>query len=238
MTYFPDCRLVTDDGLAHISSLPNLECLTINYLKVSGNTLIDMPSLKKLECRGCLEISDEPLSELFQESHSLHLLDLSGCELITNDFIKAAIAATENRTNNVICEIYVGGTSVELEEIQEKSLFLKLLDEDLSEEFEENDDEKCLKQFFFGMFVAVIKDQILNNFFVYHGDNNNDEDMEEVEGENNEDNELENQDNAIEGDDDDEVNEVVDNKNIDNYSSGYEKENHKSNDQSIYQALD
>lgn len=131
---FSACNSVTNEGLSCITSLPNLQNLSINYLgKVTDEVLTVMPNLRILECRGCPRIKNAGLCVLLEESVDLELLDLSGCNQISNKLIDVAIVSTSYRTNNVFLKIFVGGTTVNTKTINKVSPLLHVLNVDLSE---------------------------------------------------------------------------------------------------------
>ncbi|OXU27874.1 hypothetical protein TSAR_002554 [Trichomalopsis sarcophagae] len=130
------CHSVTNEGLAAITSLPKLQHLFINYLgKITDEVLTDMPNLRTMECRGCPNLKDQGLSTLIEESQHIELLDLSGCNHISNELIEVAIKSTKNRTNNVILKMFVGDTSVQHSKITKVSPLLQVLNVDLSEPY-------------------------------------------------------------------------------------------------------
>ncbi|XP_026667916.1 F-box protein SKIP2-like [Ceratina calcarata] len=127
-----ECILVTNVGVAAISSLPKLEVLIMNYLQlVTDTNLRDACNLKRLECRIC-KFTDKVMTNLIGSAPQLELLDLSGCCGITNETLKKAAIVTVNRTNNTILKIFVGGTSVELSTFDKISPFLQIVNVDLS----------------------------------------------------------------------------------------------------------
>ncbi|XP_014209865.1 F-box/LRR-repeat protein 3-like [Copidosoma floridanum] len=130
------CNFVTNEGLASITSLPNLQHLSINYLgKVTDEVLTLMPNLRTMECRGCPRIKNTGLCTLLEESHNLELLDFSGCNQISNKLIEVAIASTKSRPNNILLKMYVGGTTVNTKAITKVSPLLQVLNVDLSEAY-------------------------------------------------------------------------------------------------------
>ncbi|XP_046742693.1 F-box protein SKIP2-like isoform X2 [Diprion similis] len=127
------CNPVTDEGIAAIASLPKLEDLLINYMgHVSDDALPLMHQLKHLECQGCPHLTDFGTSALIQVCPQLELLDLSGCNCITNSTLEVAVKATKVRTNNSILKIIVGGTGTNLDELTEISPLLQIINVDLS----------------------------------------------------------------------------------------------------------
>lgn len=130
------CHSVTNAGLAGITLLPKLEHLNISYLgKITDEVLTDIPNLRTLVCRGCPSLHNTGLCTLVEESKNIELLDLSGCNLVSNDLIEVAIKVTLARTNNLVLKMYVGDTNVKLSEIAVISPFLNVLNVDLSEAY-------------------------------------------------------------------------------------------------------
>ena len=149
LNFFTACHQITNKGLACITSLPKLEHLTISYLgHITDSVLTEMPMLKTLECRGCPKVGNAGLSTLIEESHNLWLMDLSGCDKITNEFIETAIKATKIRTNGIVCKVYVGDTGVELPKIDKVSPLLQVLNVDLSEPYLRPDFDHNVYNFF------------------------------------------------------------------------------------------
>ncbi|XP_058794527.1 putative RNA-binding protein EEED8.10 isoform X1 [Phymastichus coffea] len=129
------CQSVSNAGLAGITHLPKLEHLNISYLgKVTDEVLTDIPNLRTLVCRGCPSLQNTGLCTLIEESKNVELLDISGCDLVSNDFIEAAIKVTLKRTNNILLKIYAGNTNVKFSEISAISPFLSVLNVDLSDD--------------------------------------------------------------------------------------------------------
>ncbi|XP_014230117.1 putative RNA-binding protein EEED8.10 isoform X1 [Trichogramma pretiosum] len=141
------CDKVDDTGLASICSLPLIEHLTVSYIgNITDAVLVNMPRLKTLECRGCPLIGNKGLVTLLEESHNLWLIDLSGCNLISNELIDSAIESTKSRTNGVVCKMYVGGTKVT--ETKKVSPFLQVLNVDLCEYYKRPDFDHNQYNFF------------------------------------------------------------------------------------------
>ena len=109
-----------------------LEKLIISYLgKVTDQHLGEMCSLKSLQCRGCPGIEDKGLCTLVLMAPQLELLDISGCNCVTNSWVSIAAKSTENRTNGIILKVYVGGSAIEVNKIKEISPFLQIVNVDL-----------------------------------------------------------------------------------------------------------
>lgn len=128
------CNSVTDEGIAAVASLPRLDELLMSYTgKVSDQALTHMHQLKSLQCRGCPNLTDFGTSALIQLCPQLELLDLSGCDWVTNATLEVAIKATKVRNNNTILKIIVGGTGAALDQLTEISPLLQIVNVDLSD---------------------------------------------------------------------------------------------------------
>lgn len=104
-----------------------MEHLNISFLgQITDQTLRYMPNLKKLICMQCNNIKDDGLCTLVESCESIEMMDLSFCFQITNSFVDAAINATKNRTNNIILNLHLDGTSVDSNKINEKSPLLRM----------------------------------------------------------------------------------------------------------------
>ena len=127
-----ECFLVTNAGIAAIATLPKLEVLIMNNLRlVTHINLRDASNLKRLECRVC-KFTDRMIIDLIESAPQLRLLDLSGCPYITNKTLEKAATLTVNRTNNTVLKIFVGKTSVDLSTFDKVSPFLQVVNVDLS----------------------------------------------------------------------------------------------------------
>ncbi|CAD1474536.1 unnamed protein product, partial [Heterotrigona itama] len=126
-----ECFLVTNAGIAAIATLPKLEVLIMNYLRVTNINLRDASNLRRLECRVC-KFTDRMMIDLIESAPQLRLLDLSGCSNITNKTLEKAATLTVSRTNNTILKVFVGKTSVDLSTFNKVSPFLQIVNVDLS----------------------------------------------------------------------------------------------------------
>ncbi|XP_043501009.1 F-box protein SKIP2-like [Polistes fuscatus] len=108
-----NCNKVTDTGLQAVATLPKLETLIINNLtQITAVGLDNMCSIRRLECKYCVSIRDTGLVILLHASPNLELLDLTGCNGITNNTINVAEYVTSRRSNNIVLKMYIGETSV------------------------------------------------------------------------------------------------------------------------------
>ncbi|KAI4493506.1 hypothetical protein M0804_001682 [Polistes exclamans] len=108
-----NCNKVTDRGLQAVATLPKLETLIINNLiYITAVGLDNMCNIRRLECKYCNSIQDTGLAILIHASPNLELLDLTGCNGITNDTINVAEYVTSRRSNNIVLKMYIGETSV------------------------------------------------------------------------------------------------------------------------------
>ncbi|XP_043527430.1 F-box protein SKIP2-like isoform X2 [Frieseomelitta varia] len=127
-----ECFLVTNAGITAIATLPKLEVLIMNNLRlVTHINLRDTSNLKRLECRVC-KFTDRMIINLIESAPQLRLLDLSGCPYITNRTLEKAATLTVSRTNNTVLKIFVGKTSVDLSTFNKVSPFLQVVNVDLS----------------------------------------------------------------------------------------------------------
>ena len=123
-------RLTNDLGIEEmlqISKLTDLEELNVSnndYFRGTGLSLLS--NLKKLICHHCEELEDGELISFLRCADKLELLDIEFCKEITNSVIHVAIEVTKNRTNNILLQINVFGTSIKLDEIKERSPLLLL----------------------------------------------------------------------------------------------------------------
>lgn len=103
--------------------------ITRDLYQVTSNGLLHLYNLKQLVCQEC-SFFDITISKFIQHSFQLKILDLSGCRNITNVTLRRAVIATNYRTNNIILNLFIGGTAVNLETFQEVSPFLQIYNRD------------------------------------------------------------------------------------------------------------
>jgi hypothetical protein len=121
---------VTDVGLRCLATLPNLVYLSMSYLaNVSDTALEALASrgkLRKLMCRGCPTFTDVGCISVVTSCNELELFDLSGCDLVTNATVQAALDSVKLRPSNVKLKLVVGGTNVSDIDIVEENSLLEL----------------------------------------------------------------------------------------------------------------
>ncbi|XP_061941712.1 uncharacterized protein LOC107994662 [Apis cerana] len=123
-------HFITDHTLAAIEKFTKLEILiTRDLYQVTSNGLLHLYNLKQLICQEC-SFFDITISKFIQHSSQLKILDLSGCRNITNVTLRRAVTATNYRTNNIILNLFIGGTAVNLETFKEVSPFLQIYNTD------------------------------------------------------------------------------------------------------------
>ncbi|XP_031776179.1 F-box/LRR-repeat protein 4-like [Apis florea] len=123
-------HFITDHTLAAIEKFTKLEILiTRDLYQVTSNGLLHLYNLKQLVCQEC-SFFDITISKFIQHSFQLKILDLSGCRNITNVTLRRAVTATNYRTNNIILNLFIGGTAVNLETFKEVSPFLQIYNTD------------------------------------------------------------------------------------------------------------
>ncbi|XP_075542308.1 putative RNA-binding protein EEED8.10 isoform X2 [Dermacentor variabilis] len=106
---------ITDIALSHLSRCPGLRQLKLNYLgQITDSGLGNLSCqglLHSIELRGCPQVSDGGVLILVELCRDLRLLDVSGCELVTNAAVTGAMNTVGERSN--VLTIVVGGTLVE-----------------------------------------------------------------------------------------------------------------------------
>ncbi|EEC00703.1 fbxl13, putative [Ixodes scapularis] len=131
------CHLgITDKSCGHLSRSPWLRDLKMTYLgQVTDSglgTLACHGQLKSIELRGCPQVSDTGVLMLVELCRELELLDVSGCDLVTNEAVTGCLSIVTERPHKLtlvsMCEnaaaqqlldmrLAVSGTSVELERL-------------------------------------------------------------------------------------------------------------------------
>lgn len=153
---------MTDIGLAAIATLPKLEKLIINYInKITDNGLENMCSLKELECRKCLLITDQGMSMFIRSSSNLQLLDVSGCHNITNITLDAVKDACNTRSNNIMLKMIIGRTAIfpiKEQDEEQPSPLLQIVNVDLCD-----DDVNTFEDMYEDMYDMFDEDVYVDN---------------------------------------------------------------------------
>ena len=121
--------------------MPKLEVLKICSFPITGSCLVSFSNLKELDCRGCENLSDDNLIRFLRCANNLQLLNLEGCNKITNSVIEFAIEITVNQKNNLILEIDVSQSGVDINKIVGKSSLVYLRDYLANDLKNESEDE-------------------------------------------------------------------------------------------------
>lgn len=121
---------VTDVGLRCLAALPNLVCLSMSYLANVSDTALEVIAsrgkLRKLMCRGCPSFTDVGCISVVTSCNELELFDFSGCDLVSDATVQAALDSVKLRTNNIKLTLVVGGTSVSDFDIVEENSLLEV----------------------------------------------------------------------------------------------------------------
>ncbi|KAJ9598473.1 hypothetical protein L9F63_010842, partial [Diploptera punctata] len=111
-----DNKTLTNVGVKCLALLPNLIELKMSYLAcVTDESLEAIASkcnLRRLVCRGCPTFTDVGCTRILSSCNELQLFDFSGCDLVSNITLQAALDAVKLRTNNIKLKLVVGGTCV------------------------------------------------------------------------------------------------------------------------------
>ena len=94
---------------------------------LSGSGLFLASNLKELVCKNCPHVQNESLIKLLRCAKNLELLDIEGCNKITNATINVAIEVLKHRMNSIILEIKIDHTSIRAYEITENLPLLHLI---------------------------------------------------------------------------------------------------------------
>ena len=122
-----NCSGVSDDALKLVGELGKLQVLRIvaNF-EITDEGLVGLSNLKELYCRGCRNLEDHGVINLLKCTSDLQVLDVRKCSRITNSVVDVAIQVTKLRTNNVLLDLHVNGTSINIDKIKENSPLLHL----------------------------------------------------------------------------------------------------------------
>ncbi|KDR08751.1 putative RNA-binding protein EEED8.10 isoform X2 [Zootermopsis nevadensis] len=107
---------ITDSGLRSLAALPNLFNLSMSYMANVSDAALEAVArkgkLRKLVCRGCPTFTDVACISVVTSCSELELFDFSGCDLVTDAIVQAALDSVKLRTNGVKLTLVVGATSV------------------------------------------------------------------------------------------------------------------------------
>ena len=119
------CNGISDDAL--IVNLRKLQVLKIEQIEeITDVELGGKSNLKEFYCRGCTKLEDSSLINLLKCAANLEIINIEECTKITKSVIDVAIQVTKVRTNNVVLDLYVNGTSIHIDKIKENSPLLHL----------------------------------------------------------------------------------------------------------------
>ena len=123
-----DCEGISDSHIESLYKFKKLEVLKLYGLnEITGSGLENLASLKELHTPICHRLKDNHLISLLRFASNLQVIDLQNCDEITNSLVNAAIEETKKRKNNLLLEICIGGTSIDIEKIEETSSLLHLI---------------------------------------------------------------------------------------------------------------
>ena len=95
-------------------------------LNITGSGLGKLCNLKRLDCTYCKNVENDGLISLLKCASNLELLIINNCFKVTNSVVNVAVEVTNNRSNNMILELHISETNVNINEIKQKSPFLYL----------------------------------------------------------------------------------------------------------------
>ncbi|XP_054713779.1 putative RNA-binding protein EEED8.10 [Uloborus diversus] len=124
------CTDISDYSLTSLSACYALRTLHISYLdRITDEGLSSISRqglLETLQLRGCPNIGDQGLLTLVLLCPYLQLLDVSGCQHVTNVTVTACLDSVQARSSGRKLMIVTGGTSVELEALELDSSLLEI----------------------------------------------------------------------------------------------------------------
>ena len=124
---------LSDADLKSLNELKKLEYLNIySFREISGSELGDFPNLKQLHCRYCINLEDEFLVRQLRCAKKLEYINMSHCKKISTSVLRVAIEETKKRTNDIVLEMEIYNTRININEVHEVSprLHLVHVDED------------------------------------------------------------------------------------------------------------
>lgn len=124
---------VHNEELVWIAHLTKLKKLILNHVNIRDESLSDIHGLTHFECRRCANVGNVGIIGILRRSPDLQVLDLSGCILVTDDILEAANEISRNRRNNLMLNLYVGGTSITTRQDNVDNPWLKIINVNLSD---------------------------------------------------------------------------------------------------------
>ncbi|PNF21850.1 hypothetical protein B7P43_G05970 [Cryptotermes secundus] len=125
-----DTVTVTEVGFRCLAALPNLVNLVISYsaklFDAALEAIASRGKLQKLVCRGCPKITDAGCIRVVTSCNELEHFDFSGCDIVSNATVQAALDSVKLRTNNIKLTLIVGGTMVYMPDTFEKNPILEV----------------------------------------------------------------------------------------------------------------
>ncbi|XP_027083133.1 uncharacterized protein [Coffea arabica] len=105
-----ECDRISDDGVMKLVAMKSLEVLKLaecgpKVTDVGGRAVAAIESLKRLNLSWLINVSDDTVFALAQNSKNLATLHLEGCELVTGDGIRAFTSHKSLRKLE-LCGIY------------------------------------------------------------------------------------------------------------------------------------
>ncbi|KFM77571.1 F-box/LRR-repeat protein 2, partial [Stegodyphus mimosarum] len=124
------CTEISDYSLTSLSSCYNLRTLYISYLdRITDEGLSSISrqgTLETVYLRGCPNIGDQGLLTLVLLCPYLQLLDVSGCQHVTNVTVTACLDSVQARSSGKKLLLITGGTSINLDALELNSPLLEV----------------------------------------------------------------------------------------------------------------
>eukprot|EP00455_Lapot_gusevi_P022301 TRINITY_DN23214_c0_g1_i1.p1 TRINITY_DN23214_c0_g1~~TRINITY_DN23214_c0_g1_i1.p1 ORF type:complete len:160 (-),score=3.85 TRINITY_DN23214_c0_g1_i1:58-513(-) len=93
--HLPYCENLTDDGIAHIASLHDLQLLDVGSCKkitnTSMNTIALLPQIRHVDLSFCDGVTDDGVQCLASSLRCLTLLDIGWCSRVSDDSLEAIV---------------------------------------------------------------------------------------------------------------------------------------------------